>query len=53
MLIAGFPGGASPISSRSRTNGERASGARAGEGENWPVILNILNSGAPAITVSA
>ena len=45
MLIAGFPGGMSPSSSRSRTNGERVSGARTGEGKAWRVILYIMNSG--------
>jgi len=46
MLIAGLPGGASPRRSRSRTNGERESTARTGEGGAWRVILYIMNSGA-------
>jgi hypothetical protein len=45
MLIAGLPGGMSPISSRSRTNGDRASGARTGDEESWRVILYIIDSG--------
>ena len=42
MLIAGLPGGMSPRSSRRRTNGERESCARTGEGEAWRVILYII-----------
>jgi hypothetical protein len=50
MLMAGFPGGISPRSSRSRTNGERESGARTGNevssgNGSWRVILSIINSG--------
>jgi hypothetical protein len=30
---------------RSRTNGERESGARTGNGVSWRVILYIMNSG--------
>jgi hypothetical protein len=40
-----LPGGMSPRSSRSRTNGERESGARTGNGVSWRVILYIMNSG--------
>src|SRR5262252_9960617 len=47
-LMAGLPGGVSPKSSRSRTNGERPISARAGEAEGTrsTAVMYIDTSGA-------